>query len=1033
MHVRTGLKVSFGLVLIFAAACGDDDRPETDAGFDGAFPDAPGFDANFDGGPLPDGAMPDAPLGDGGMPDSGPAHCSDGVVSGDETDVDCGGPTCTMRCEDMGECVISGDCMSGVCIGFICQPPRCSDGVQNGTETGRDCGGECPDGCPLGSGCMVMDDCAAGVCDEGFCQAEHCFDDVRSGDESDVDCGGSDCMPCPAGDMCIEATDCASGSCEGGFCLTPECRNGTMDPMEAGVDCGGPDCPGCDDGESCSMDRDCASDRCEDGTCTSCNDDVMNGDETDVDCGGSCGGCPGDAMCTTGGDCASGECLPAGTCTGPSVYYQEDFEATNGGWTTGGTASSWEWGRPSDTIISRAATGVNAWVTNLDGDYNNNETSYIESPPIDLRGATSDPVLAFSHIYETESIFDEGWAEISIDGGPFTKLGSAGTGTNWYNDAANDWWDTSSGGAWRLASTTLTGAAGENNVRIRFTLQTDVSGPREGFGVDDIVVREPSPADLQVTLRALPNTCGVLEATISNVGDMDSGSFRIETDLDGSVAMENVASGLASGAAITRMIDAGGASMVTVTAVIMDDPDISNNADSFTASMIFIPITDSGYSQGFETSDGMWSGTGSWAHGVPAATIIDSAASGTQAWVTNLTGNYANSENSTVTSPCFNASATSGDLLLSFMHNFVTENGWDEGWIEYTLDGGETWNKLLGGASGMNWYNDTANQWWEDTSGGWRLASAVIPGSAGVSSLRVRHHLSTDGSGPREGFAIDDVQLMPLMTDLEVMIGPGLACGEAIATITNVGGNLVTQTRLSTRIDGGAPTTEVINEDIGFGESITRVVGMGGASTIQVSITTTGDTNGANDSAMLDVSPIAFAGSFMNDFEAGDGGFVTGGTNSSWALGTPSDAFITAAASGTMAWVTNPTGDYNADELSYLLTPCFDFSGVGSDPTLSFSHIFRTQASGDEGWVEVSIDGGAWVKLGTDASGTNWYNDAANDWWDGSSGVAGGWVVASHPLTGTAGADSVRIRWVMSSDASVGNDGFGVDDVSIAP
>lgn len=1020
--------------LVLAVACGDDDRPEMDAGLDGPnFPDAPGIDApGFDADPAGDAGMDDADTPDAVMADVGPSHCSDGVVSGDETDVDCGGPTCAARCEDMGECVVSPDCMSGVCIGFICQPPRCSDGVQNGMETGRDCGGPCPTACPLGSGCVMMSDCAEGVCDEGFCQAEHCFDDVRSGDESDVDCGGADCMPCPAGDMCVAPTDCASGSCEGGFCLTPECRNGSMDPMEAGIDCGGPDCPGCDDGESCSMPRDCASDRCEDGTCTSCNDDVLNGDETDVDCGGSCGGCPGDSMCTTGTDCASGECLPAGTCTGPSVYYQEDFEATNGGWTTGGTASSWEWGRPSDSIISSAATGINAWVTNLTGPYNSSEDSYIESPPIDLRGSTSDPILAFALIHRTELCCDEGWVEVSIDGGAYTKVGSAGTGTNWYNDSTNQWWDGDID-AWQLSTTTLTGTAGMRNVRIRVHFSSDGSVTDEGFGIDDVVIREPSPADLQVSLRALPDTCGILEATISNVGDMDSGSFRLETDLDGSVAMENVAGGLASGASITRMIDATGASLVTVTAVLMDDPDISNNSDSFTASMIFIPIDDLGYRQGFEASDGMWSGTGSWAHGVPAGTVIDSAAGGTQAWVTNLTGDYPSSESGTLSSPCFNASATTGDLLLSFMHNFETESCCDEGWIEYTLDGGDTWVRLLGGVSGMNWYNDTTNNWWDGNSSGWRLASAVIPGSAGASTLRIRHRVSADGSIQAEGFAIDDVQLMPLMTDLEVTLGPGLACGEAIATITNVGGNLVTRTRLSTRIDGGAPTTEVINEDIGFGESITRVVGTGGASMIQVSLTTAGDTNGVNDSAGIDVSPIAFAGSFSNDFETDGGGFVTAGMNSSWSRGTPSDAFITAAASGTNAWVTNPTGDYNNDELSYLLTPCFDFSGVGSDPTLSFSHIFRTQASGDEGWVEVSIDGGAWTKLGTDATGTNWYNDAANDWWDGSSGVAGGWVVASHPLTGTAGAGSVRVRWVMSSDASTANDGFGVDDVSIAP
>ena len=48
--------------------------------------------------------------------------CFDGILNGDETDVDCG-----------GSCVAC---------------PTCSDGVQNGDETGVDCGGSCPTTCP---------------------------------------------------------------------------------------------------------------------------------------------------------------------------------------------------------------------------------------------------------------------------------------------------------------------------------------------------------------------------------------------------------------------------------------------------------------------------------------------------------------------------------------------------------------------------------------------------------------------------------------------------------------------------------------------------------------------------------------------------------------------------------------------------------------------------------------------------------------------------------------------------------------------
>ncbi len=66
-------------------------------------------------------------------------------------------------------------------------------------------------------------------------------------------------------------------------------------------------------------------------------------------------------------------------------------------------------------------------------------------------------------------------------------------------------------------------------------------------------------------------------------------------------------------------------------------------------------------------------------------------------------------------------------------------------------------------------------------------------------------------------------------------------------------------------------------------------------------------------------------------------------------------------------------------------------------------------------------------------TGTNWYNDGSNNWWDGTSGAANAWRTASHPMTGVAGRRSVRIRFVFSTDGSGVRDGFGVDDIAITP
>ncbi|MCB0637924.1 MAG: T9SS type A sorting domain-containing protein, partial [Lewinella sp.] len=122
---------------------------------------------------------------------------------------------------------------------------------------------------------------------------------------------------------------------------------------------------------------------------------------------------------------------------------------------------------------------------------------------------------------------------------------------------------------------------------------------------------------------------------------------------------------------------------------------------------------------------------------------------------------------------------------------------------------------------------------------------------------------------------------------------------------------------------------------------------------------------------------------------------------------------------------------YNSSEFSYLLSPCLDFSTLAEDPSLSFSLFFDSESCCDEGWVEVSTDGGeSWTKVGTSGTGVNWYNDSGNNWWDGTGNFTG-WVTAKNILTGTAGEPNVNLRFVMSTDGSVVREGMGIDNVFI--
>jgi len=66
------------------------------------------------------------PLADGGTEQR--SHCVDGVQSGDESDVDCGG-SCA-ACDEAGACVVASDCASGACVSDRCAArTRCEDAL----------------------------------------------------------------------------------------------------------------------------------------------------------------------------------------------------------------------------------------------------------------------------------------------------------------------------------------------------------------------------------------------------------------------------------------------------------------------------------------------------------------------------------------------------------------------------------------------------------------------------------------------------------------------------------------------------------------------------------------------------------------------------------------------------------------------------------------------------------------------------------------------------------------------------------------
>lgn len=769
-----------------------------------------------------------------------------------------------------------------------------------------------------------------------------------------------------------------------------------------------------------------------------------------------------------------------------TLPYMEDFENGQGGWTSGGTLNDWQLGDPETAFINTAHSGVNAWVTNLTGPYQNYSDQYVESPCMDFSSLSADPVFRFAFITSSEIGWDGTWIEISTDAGAtWNTVGNVGEGSNWYNNADEhgtngnlDWWDASFGGAdqWTIATHLLDGAAGESSVKVRVFFHSDGSGTGEGFAFDDIeIFEQPSMNAGVVAILSPMNGCGLsasetVSVVIENFGDADLVNFSVAFDAGNGVISETVTDTLFSATTDTFTFATLADLSVETTynfgawTAVAGDGDAQN--DSLFVSVTNSPvITSLPYMEDFENGQGGWVSGGtnsSWELGVPAGTFIDTASSGINAWVTNLTGNYTINEGSYIESPCFDFSSLQIDPILEFSQIYQTESCCDEGYVDISLDGGMTWHKLGTAGEGQNWYNDAADNLWNGTSGNateWRTARHLLNGAAGQSSVKLRFVFSSDFSITYEGFGVDDISIteQPAINGALVSInspvtGCGLSASEQLSVdVANLGSSDMDSVVVSYMVNNGTVVTEVFNQTLAYGDTNTFVLSntidlsTPGQYNINAWAATIGDGDTSNDSTMTSVTSISTVSTFpySEGFENGSAGWTATGTNGVWQLGDPEGMLIDTAYSGVNAWATNLDSlYYQNNQLSYLTSPCLDFSGMNDDPVLKFAFISNSEVGWDGMWLEVTTDGGTtWTTVGQVGDGTNWYNNPNQhgtngdlDWWDGLSDGNGSWIIAERLIDGVAGQSGVRVRFVFDSDGSVSSyEGFAVDDISISP
>lgn len=154
--------------------------------------------------------------------------------------------------------------------------------------------------------------------------------------------------------------------------------------------------------------------------------------------------------------------------------YTTDFSNYPDGWIMDG---DWQWG---ETTTGVAPLGNKLVATVLNGSYSISKTSWLTTPPIDLKNSNT-AILNFRHWYETENNYDKLYILTTNDFGLNWTQKAMFTGTNqkkWENYSL----DLSS---YKKSSTP---------VFVGFVLVSDISIVKDGWYIDDVTLTAAAPS-----------------------------------------------------------------------------------------------------------------------------------------------------------------------------------------------------------------------------------------------------------------------------------------------------------------------------------------------------------------------------------------------------------------------------------------------------------------------------------------------------------------------------------------------------------
>ncbi len=293
-----------------------------------------------------------------------------------------------------------------------------------------------------------------------------------------------------------------------------------------------------------------------------------------------------------------------------------------------------------------------------------------------------------------------------------------------------------------------------------------------------------------------------VQVTSSSAGDQETITTSPESGIAGSfLAAVRIAAGRANPGDGVLQAAVGDAIQITY-----NDPNSSSGGPAQVIAVARLTREKVVYEDDIERGNQGWIPTGSWA-------ITNArAASGNRSWTDSPGGNYANSSDSSITSPLFDFTGLT-EVILSFAQSYATEDRFDLGLVEYSTDDGVTWIRAASftGAQAV-----------------FAQSRVSLRGLDNQPRARIRFRLLTDAGVVADGWYIDDIRLTARSAERSI-IPPNSTPLPTITGVSPASGPPAGGTRVAI---SGASFTEDETTTVTFDNLPASAVSVLGGSTI---------------------------------------------------------------------------------------------------------------------------------------------------------------------------------------------------------